>query len=158
MARTILGTKPALELSPTSLATRGPTLSLSPQQVEARLRQQRSRKYIDAVTKLDAGSHVHSKESVDELLREIGQELHELSAEFWPIGYVSKCYLGEPYEVHSLDRTGNIICHYKVGQSLPNGMERARTIARHPQYAFIEVYSDKLIAVTQSGDVSLIKG
>lgn len=153
-----MGTKPIPASTAITRLARSQSLDLTPQQVEALLRHKRSSAYIDAMAKLDAGGHVHNRTAVDALLQVIGQELHQISAQFWPVGYVSKCYLGAPYEVHTLDRVGNIICHYKVGQGLPDGMERARTLARHPQYAFIEVYSDKLIAVSPSGDVSFIKG
>ncbi len=158
MARMLLG--PATRPAATTVSNRAatPALALSPQQVEMRLRQPRSRAYVDAVSKLDAGGHVHSREALEALLQAVGQEMQELNAQFWPVGYVSKCYLGAPYEVHSLDCTGNIICHYQAGQPLPDGMERARTLARSAHYACIEVYHDKLIAVAANGDVSLIKG
>ena len=39
---------------------------------------------------------------------------------------VSKCFLGDPYEVHTVDFTHTIIKHYKQGEVLPDGMEKAR--------------------------------
>lgn len=36
--------------------------------------------------------------------------------------------------------TGRIIEHFKTGQALPNGMEKARTIAMRGGYAFIDIY------------------
>lgn len=131
---------------------------LSTDQVESRLRQKRSPAYIEAIAKLDAGGHVQTRESINALLVAIETELPEVSVDSWPSGYVAKCYLGKPYEVHSLNRAGSIISHYKAGQALPDGMERARGLAEHGGYAFIEVYSDKLIAVAANGDISLVKG
>lgn len=159
MARKLLDTQstaPSLALAPT--APSRALGRLSPDQVESRLRQKRSSTYIEAISKLDAGGHVQTRESISALLAAIESELPELSTDFWPAGYVAKCYLGKPYEVHSLDRAGSIISHYKAGQTLPNGMERARGLAEHGGYAFIEVYSDKLIAVAVNGDISLVKG
>lgn len=159
MARKLLdvhSVTPSLTL--TAVPSTRTTGKLSPEQVEARLRQKRSPAYIDAIARLDAGGHVQTRASLDALLAAIETELPEVSIEAQPAGYVAKCYLGKPYEVHSLDRSGSIINHYKAGQTLPNGMERARGLAEHGGYAFIEVYSDKLIAVAANGDISLVKG
>ena len=58
--------------------------------------------------------------------------------------------------MHTLDYAGQIIQHYKKGATLPKGMEAARSLARQPHYSFIEVYTDKLITVTQSGQTAII--
>ena len=52
--------------------------------------------------------------------------------------------------------TGEIIEHYKSGQSLPGGLEKARSIAMRGGYEFIEVYSDCCRAVSSNGSVSVI--
>lgn len=64
--------------------------------------------------------------------------------------------MGKPYEVHTLDMTGSIIEHYKAGQKLPSGMEKARGIALRGGYDFIEVYVDCCRAIGPTGDVSVI--
>lgn len=74
------------------------------------------------------------------------------------LGIVSTCYLGKPYEVHTLDITGQIIEHYKSGQVLPGGLEKARSIAMRGGYDFIEVYVDCCRAISSSGAVSVISG
>ena len=74
------------------------------------------------------------------------------------LGFVSMCYLGRPYEVHTLDMTGEIIKHYKAGQPLPDGLEKARGIAMRGGYEFIEVYADCCRAVSANGAVSVIPG
>ena len=51
---------------------------------------------------------------------------------------------------------GGIIEHYKKGQILPNGLEKARTIAMRGGYEFIEVYVDHLRAISANGSVSVI--
>ena len=155
MARTLLGTRqPATTLSATSVrSAQAPAHA-----VEARLRQKRSITYIEAVGKLDAGGHVCNRHDVDALLDAIRDELPEISIEHLPLGLVAKCYLGRPYEVHTIERNGHIIEHYVAGRSLPGALERARGLALHESYAFIEVYTDKLIAVAMNGDTSLVKG
>ena len=93
------------------------------------LRKQRSKTYMDALCKLDAGGHVHNAKQGEEIHNAIHNESPEVNLSGILIGYVAICYLGKPYEVHTLDFTGNIIEHYKPGKLLPNDMEKARSIA-----------------------------
>lgn len=159
MARTLLGTaSPQSGISRLTETAASTSAYLSPAALEARLRQKRSRSYIDAIQQLDAGGHVHGRQEVDALLEAIRRELPEISIEHLPLGLVAKCYLGPPHEVHTLERSGQIIRHYKSSESLPGLLERARSLAQHPGYAFIEVYPDRLIAVAENGETSLVKG
>jgi len=73
-----------------------------------------------------------------------------------PLGIVARCHLGHPYEVHTLDCALDIVEHYKIGQALPGGMERARTLARHPSYVFVEVYLRQVRAVSADGTVTTL--
>lgn len=120
------------------------------------LRQKRSKQYMDALHKLDAGGHVHNQYKVNAIIDKIKQEFPEVELAGILLGYVSRCYLGNPYEVHTLDLTGQIIEHYKAGQTLPNGMEKARGIAMRGGYDFIEVYVDCVRAISSDGSVSVI--
>lgn len=121
------------------------------------LRKPRSRQYMDALHRLDAGGHVHNQEKVNEILNTIRNEFPEVQIQGVLLGYVSQCYLGKPYEVHTLDITGGIIEHYKMGAPLPNGMEKARSIALRGGYDFIEVYVDCCRAISANGSVSVIR-
>ena len=120
----------------------------------ARSRQRRSREYMDALRKLDSGGHLAD----DELLREIRDAM---AAEFpagpssWPLGIVAKCYLGVPFEVHTVDISGQIIRHYKIGEPLPGEMERARRLAASEAYMVIELYTDRLVAIAADGSTSV---
>ena len=93
------------------------------------LRKSRSKEYMEALHKLDAGGHVCNQDKVDDIINTIKEEFPEVELEKILLGYVSICHLGKPYEVHTLDIVGGIIEHYKTGQSLPNGLEKARSIA-----------------------------
>lgn len=135
-----------------------PAVLLSRKAIEDRLRQRRSLAYVGTMAKLDAGGHVHTRDSLDALLAAIRSELPELTIEHLPVGIVARCRLGPPYEVHTLDRNESIIRHFKTFEPLPAFMERARALALYPGYAFIEVYADKLIAVADNGDTSIVKG
>lgn len=157
--RVVLGTKTAeqVRLNP-SIATPASTLELTGLLLERRLRMKRSERYTEALTRLDAGGAVCSKEQVDAYIHAIQQEFPELKPYQFPLGIIAKCYLGSPYEVHVLSPSLHIIEHYRVGQALPSGLEKGRTLALHPGYCYIEVFSDSICAVAKNGDVSMIKG
>lgn len=121
------------------------------------LRRQRSKAYMDAIKQLDAGGHTQNSQLEKEIIDQIRNEFPEIDLAGILLGIVSKCYLGEDYEVHSLDINGNIIKHFRQGQTLDCGMEKARSIAIHGGYAFIEVYDDCCRAVSPNGSVSVIK-
>ena len=120
------------------------------------LRKTRSKEYMDALHKLDAGGHVHNEHKVNEIIDTIRSEFPEVQLSGILLGFVSICYLGKPYEVHTLDMTGEIIEHYKAGQTLPGGLEKARSIALRGGYDFIEVYVDCCRCISSNGSVSVI--
>lgn len=161
MARSILGARPADPAPQTSLRAAGvdnnTRTALGGAALQARLRQKRSSRYIEALTRLDAGTHTPGTQAAQDLLAAIREELPDVSVDALPLGIVAKCYLGAPHEVHTLECSGSIIRHYKTGEALPHLMERARSLAQHPGYAFIEVYSTKLITVSASGQTAIIE-
>ena len=120
------------------------------------LRKTRSKEYMQAMHKLDVGGHVHNQHKVDEIVDTIRNEFSEVKISSIMLGIVSICYLGKPYEVHTLDISGKIIEHYKAGQMLPGGLEKARSIAIRGGYEFIEVYVDCCRAISANGTVSVI--
>ena len=122
------------------------------------LRKTRSKEYMEALHKLDAGGHVHNQQKVNEIIDTIKNEFPEVEISGVLLGFVSICYLGNPYEVHTLDMTGQIIEHYKSGQILPGGLEKARSIALRGGYDFIEVYVDCCRCVSATGAVSVVTG
>ena len=120
------------------------------------LRKNRSEEYMQSLHKLDVGGHVHNQHKVNEIIDTIRNEFPDLEISSILLGIVSVCHLGKPYEVHALDRTGQIIEHYKSGQLLPGGLEKARSIALRGGYDFIEVYIDCCRAISANGTVSVI--
>lgn len=120
------------------------------------LRKTRSKEYMDALHRLDAGGHTHNQNKVNEIIDAIRNEFPEVELSGILLGFVSICYLGKPYEVHTLDMTGQIIEHYKAGQTLPGGLEKARSIALRGGYDFIEVYVDCCRCISANGSVSVI--
>ncbi len=127
----------------------------SPADRERILRQKRSKEYIDELCKLDTGEY-HGENAVEDILEHIRKEfpLIEIPGDF--LGYISKCYLGEDFQVHTVDFTGEIIEHFRSKDTLPPGMERARGLAMDDHYMLIEVYTQCLRAITENGDVSVI--
>lgn len=121
------------------------------------LRKSRSKEYMDAIHQLDAGGHVHNKKEVNEIINTIKSEFPDVDINGILLGFVAKCYLGAPYEAHILDLAGEIIEHYKRGETLPGGLDKAKSIALHGGYDFIEVYTDCCRAISSNGSVSVIK-
>ena len=120
------------------------------------LRKSRSKEYMDAIHQLDAGGHVHNKKEVNEIINTIKSEFPDVDINGILLGFVAKCYLGAPYEAHTLDLVGEIIEHYKRGEMLPGGLDKAKSIALHGGYDFIEVYTDCCRAISSNGSVSVI--
>ena len=125
--------------------------------MERYLRRPRSKRYMEIMHRLDTGGHIDNSRMAKEIIAEIQNELPEVSITYL-LGIVAKCYLGVPYKVHTLDMLGGIITHYKSGETMPNGLERARNIALCGNYKFIEVYTDCLRAISEDGSVSVING
>ena len=134
------------------------TQQMDKMKIDRLLRKTRSKEYMDALHKLDAGGHVHNQHKVNEIINTIRNEFPEGEISGVLLGFVSICYLGKPYEVHTLDLSGQIIEHYKSGQTLPGGLEKARSIALRGGYDFIEVYVDCCRCVSSTGAVSVISG
>lgn len=126
--------------------------------LDAVLRQPRTKAYMESVHQLDAGGHAHNQELVKKIIETIKNEYQDIDLFDLDIflGFVSVCGLGAPYEVHTLNFSGEIIEHYKSGQSLPCDMEKARTIAMFGGYSFVEVYTDCCRAIASDGSVSVI--
>ena len=147
-SESVLTTKPK--------AQSGQTKLMDKMMLDRLLRSPRSKEYMEAMRKLDAGGHTHNQHKVEELLDVIRNEFPEVEIASIMLGVVSICYLGAPYEVHTLDITGNIIEHYKAGHPLPGGLEKARSLAMRGGYEFIEVYVNCCRCVSSNGSVSVV--
>ena len=116
----------------------------------------RSARYRAAIGKLDASATLRPVELADVI-----EEIHREFAEKWaavPLGFVGHCYLGPPFEAHTLTVDGQIIEHYQRGQALPGQLEQARSLARTENYLIIEVYQDRLVCVRTDGSVVTVGG
>lgn len=133
------------------------TVELTGLELKRRLRKKRSSSYVELMKKLDAHSVTNNQAQIDDLKEAMRSEFPEIQPYQFPIGIIAKCYLGKPYEVHTLDVKLDIVEHYKKGESLPQQLEKGRSLALHPSYEIIEVYNDVLRAVTIHGDVSVIE-
>lgn len=121
------------------------------------LRKKRSEKYVKMLSQLDAGGHATNYDQINEIVNTIKEEFPEIDiSDGVLLGCVSKCYLGRPYEVHTLDLNLSILKHYRVGETMPGGLEKARGLACFGGYAFIEVYTNCCRAVSIDGTVSVI--
>lgn len=111
----------------------------------------RSKRYLDMITGMDAKTLTDTK-GMNALMDIIQEEFGTADIASLPLGILAKCFLGHPHEVHTLDLSASmIIKHYKIGEPLPEHFEKARTLANHNAYAFVEVYPDKLILIREDG-------
>jgi len=154
--RSILGTETRSSALTVGGRTEGPKTHLSPPQLAQRLRQKRSPAYLKCVMRLDAGTHERQAAALQELLDAVTAEFPDLGVDERPIGVVSRCLLGAPYEVHICDLGGGIIDHFQHRRSMPPLFERARSLAAHGAYAFIEIYVSTLRTVAADGSVSVL--
>jgi hypothetical protein len=154
MARPILRT----ENSTKRLDAVGRTqLTASVRSASARLRQPRSKSYLELVSCLDVGSHVADPKTMKELIQAVAQEFSEIEASELPLGFVAPCRLGCPYEVHICDLGGGIIEHYERTRPMPWAFERGRRLALNPSYVMVEVYATCVRAVALDGSISVLE-
>ena len=138
---------------------------------ELAFRKQRPKSYVDLLKNLDVGGQTMSKDKIKEIVESIKNSCPEIILEDTFLGVLGKCHLGEPYDVHTLSIDeffgideatllpgfGRLILkHYKKSEPLPNELERARSLARNPNYAFVEVYKSKIIAINPDGTTAII--
>lgn len=126
-------------------------------QLEKRLRVKRSSEYMEAIKNLDIGGCEDCKKQFDDCVEVIKNEFKDIPNLHQLIGILAKCALGQPYDVHTVDITGNIVTHYKKYDVIPSLIETARGLALHGGYAYVEVYTDLLCAVKEDGTVNIIK-
>jgi len=116
----------------------------------------RTKKYIDLIGKLDAETLVDTK-GKEEFVKEIQAELNKVGLQNLPLGILSRCYLGHPYEVHTFDiGITEVVQHFKKGEAMDPIFERFRNLALHNAYLFIEVYTDKVVLVNSDGGTSIL--
>lgn len=131
--------------------------AINPLILEKKLREKRSSAYMEAIKQLDiAGFHM-DQSKFKEFIDTVNNEFKDIGFNNQLLGIVAKCYLGQPYEVHSLDMLGNIVVHYKINEDMPGLLNRARSLALHGGYELIEVYTDCLRAVKFDGSITVAK-
>ncbi|WP_051271233.1 hypothetical protein [Shimazuella kribbensis] len=120
-----------------------------------RLRQKRTDEYLKLVADLDVNSQVEW--DIDAVFASLEKQFADVPKQEQLIGILAKCYLDDCYDVHLIDRNQTIIHHIKKTDSVPNEFAKARGLALHPSYEFIEVYKDCIRAVARNGEVSVVK-
>ena len=161
MPRPMIGNRQKLQIgSGSSLErkneARASSRQLSKLELDRLLRKPRSKEYMEAMRKLDIGSHVLGDAQRDEIIRILQEEFPEVQLGGILIGIIGKCYIGPEYDVHSFDTTGGIIHHFHKNESMPPELARARALAARGTYEFIEVYHDCCRCVSADGTVAVI--
>lgn len=139
---------------------------------ELAFRKQRPEEYVNILQDLDIGGQTMSPDKIKEIVEKVKEACPEIVLGDSFIGVLGKCKLGGSYDVHTLSMNeifgidelthlpgyGRLILkHYLRNEALPEGLEKARALARNQQYAFVEVYTDKLIAVSFNGKTAIIE-
>ncbi|MGJ1242990.1 hypothetical protein [Sphingobacterium siyangense] len=118
------------------------------------LLKRRSARYMELISGLDAKTLTDTKGMAD-LMNAIHEQFGTADVANLPLGILAKCFLGHPHEVHTLDLSGNLIIkHYKINEPLPEDFEKARILAKHNAYVFVEIYRDKIILIREDGSAS----
>lgn len=161
MPRPMIGNRQKLQIgSGSSLErkseARASSRQLSKLELDRLLRKPRSKEYMEAMRRLDIGSHTHNDAQRDEIIRILQEEFPEVQLGGILIGIIGKCYIGPEYDVHSFDTTGGIIHHFHKNESMPPELARARALAARGTYEFIEVYHDCCRCVSGDGTVAVI--
>ena len=129
---------------------------MSKTELDRLLRKPRSKEYMEAIRKLDIGSHVLGDAQRDEIIRILQEEFPEVQLGGILVGIVAKCYIGPEYDVHSINMSGGIIHHFQKNESMPPELAKARALAARGTYEFIEVYHDCCRCVSADGTVAVI--
>lgn len=138
---------------------------------ELAFRKQRPEEYVNILKDLDVGGQTMSQDKIKDIVEKVIKTCPEIILEDTFIGVLGKCLLGGNYDVHTLSINeifvideathlpgfGRLILkHYLKNDPLPEELEKARALARNPQYAFVEVYTNKIIAISNSGTTAII--
>lgn len=139
---------------------------------ELAFREKRPQNYINLITNLDIEYSTVSDDKLNEIINQLKNTVPYVVSDDTFLGILGKCELGPDYDVHTLSKNvifgideathqvgfGRMILqHFKIGENLPAELEKGRSLAVNPSYAFVEVYNDKLIAIQNDGTVAIIK-
>lgn len=109
-----------------------------------------TRGYLDLLHHLDAGAHVQTRDALQERIDLLRAELSRLAER--PLGLLAPCYLGEDFEVHLLDLSGeSILAHFRRREPLPPAFEAARALAASRRYEAIEIYPNHYRCIREDG-------
>ena len=145
-------------LSANQAQTKEKHYTLSNEELEMLIRKPRSKEYVDFLKKLDIGCEADMSSYIEEWKERVDKEfpMIDMVSNFL-LGIISRCYLGDSYEVHMLDKTLSIVGHFKKGEPLPDGLEPCRSIGMNPNYEFVEVYEHMYCIVDKNGNTSVIQ-
>lgn len=139
---------------------------------ELAFREKRPQSYINLIKNLDLEGSKISEKKLEEIVNQLKNAVPEIVLDEMFIGILGKCELGAEYDVHTISKEvifgidevnhlpgfGRMILkHFKIGETLPDGLEKGRSLAVNPNYIFVEIYNDRIIAVQENGSVAIIK-
>lgn len=110
---------------------------------------QGTRGYLPLLNQIDLKTST-DPQILQEQIQTLRKELLQLSEPI--LGLLAPCYLGEDFEVHALDFTGQVILrHYRRSEELPETFAKARQLAASRRYVAVEVYASHVRCVRDDG-------
>ncbi len=146
----------ALNATTSSQNRTSATLINNPTLVKQILRKRRSKQYLDAIQKLDAGGTLPNPKLAKEILQVIKNEFPDIAIENILLGCMAICHLGNPLEVHTIEANNPVIVHVPHNYPMGTAMEKARSLSLMTDYICVEIYSNELRAISTNGIVSVI--
>ena len=131
-------------------------LRTNPIEIQRALRKRRSTKYMEIMSKLDAGSGHISQHDINEMIQAIRDEFPDIEIVNEFLGSMAICHLPGNYDVHTLNPGDNSITHFHMGYSFEAPLDKCRNLCRMPDYLFVEIYSNQLRAISPNGAVANI--
>lgn len=120
------------------------------------LRKRRSQKYMDIMSKLDAGSGNISPRDIEDMIQAIREEFPDIEIFNEYCGCMAICHLPGNFDVHILSPGSNCITHFGAGFGFETPLDSCRNLCRMPEYRFVEVYTNSLKAISANGAVANI--
>ena len=131
-------------------------LRTNPTEVQRMLRRRRSPKYMQIMSKLDAGSTHISQKDIEEMIEAIREEFPDIDILNEYVGCMAVCHLGEPFEVHTMNVGEQRIVHFHANYEFESPLNKCRQLCLMPEYQFIEVYTNEFRAISANGAVANI--
>lgn len=128
----------------------------NPVEIQRVLRKRRSAKYMEIMSKLDAGTGHISQHDIDEMIQAIRDEFPDIEIVNNYCGSMAICHLPGNFDVHTLNPSDSSITHFREGYGFEAPLDKCRNLCQMSEYLFVEVYTNQFRAISPNGAVANI--